>query len=330
MTASTDRLPAGAAAGTARLPDFFVAGHAKCGTTAIYEMLVSHPQIWMPAVKEPRYFASDMRRRFTPPRSGPLPETMDDYLALFRDAPADAVVGEASPSYIASHSAPRLIARHAPRAKIVAIFREPASFLRSLHLQLVQSHVETVRDLRTALSLENERAHGRRIPRRSHRPQALQYSDHVRYTTQLRRYHEHFPREQVHVLIYDDLRADNDAVMRGILRFLEVDATIPLAASEANPSVLIRSQQLEQAMNAVSAGRGPLSGALRGPIKALVPRGARRAALRAAREHLVRGEPPAPDDALMRTLRRRYAEEVRSFGDYVGRDLISLWNYDRQ
>ena len=31
-----------------RVPDFFIVGHAKCGTTALYEMLRAHPQIYMP------------------------------------------------------------------------------------------------------------------------------------------------------------------------------------------------------------------------------------------------------------------------------------------
>src|ERR1700677_5297873 len=39
-----------------RVPDFFIVGHPKCGTTALYEMLRSHPEIHMPA-KEPRFFA---------------------------------------------------------------------------------------------------------------------------------------------------------------------------------------------------------------------------------------------------------------------------------
>ncbi len=189
--------------------------------------------------------------------------------------------------------------------------------------------METVRDLRTALSLENERAHGHRIPRRSHRPQALQYSDHVRYAAQLRRFHEHFPREQVLALIYDDLVADNPGTMREIVRFIGADDTVELASSDANPSVLIRSQQLEDAMNAVAAGKGPVSDALRASIKAVVPQSARRAALRTVRERVVRGDAPAPDEALMRTLRRRYAPEVRAFGEYIGRDLIALWGYDR-
>ncbi len=35
------------------MPDFFIVGHPKCGTTALYEMLRRHPQIFMPALKEP-------------------------------------------------------------------------------------------------------------------------------------------------------------------------------------------------------------------------------------------------------------------------------------
>ena len=53
--------------------------------------------------------------------------------------------------------------------------------LRSLHLQFLRSHVESEGDLGRALALEAERREGRQIPRRSHLPQLLQYSEHVRY-----------------------------------------------------------------------------------------------------------------------------------------------------
>ena len=56
-------------------------------------------------------------------------------------------------------------ARSSPGAKIIAILREPASFLRSFHLQMVSSGVESERDLAKALALEPERRRGRRIPR---------------------------------------------------------------------------------------------------------------------------------------------------------------------
>ncbi len=43
--------------GQGRVPDFFIVGHPKCGTTALYEMLRRHPQIFMPDIKEPWFFA---------------------------------------------------------------------------------------------------------------------------------------------------------------------------------------------------------------------------------------------------------------------------------
>src|SRR5437899_2771980 len=67
-------------------PDFFIVGHAKSGTTALYEMLREHPQIYMPELKEPWFFATDMRVRFQPSIGGRPPQTLDEYLGLFREA----------------------------------------------------------------------------------------------------------------------------------------------------------------------------------------------------------------------------------------------------
>jgi hypothetical protein len=204
-----------------RVPDFFIVGHAKSGTTALYEMLREHPQIYMPEGKEPWYFATELHDR-PPPRPGGIPGTLEEYQALFAAAGPEQLIGEASPQYLWSRTAARGIADVQPAARIVAVLREPASFLRSLHLQFVESCVETESDLRRALSLEEARREGWRIPRRSYWPQALLYSDHVRYVEQLRRYRALFPAQRMLVLIYDDFRADNEGVYRQVLRLLVV------------------------------------------------------------------------------------------------------------
>jgi len=323
MTISTEQ----GTASRKRVPDFFIVGHAKSGTTALYEMLQDHPQIYMSDLKEPWFFASDMRPRFRSPRAGALPETLADYTALFGEAGAEQRVGEASSSYLWSRTAASGIAEAQPAARIIAILREPASFLRSLHLQLLQTHVETQKDLRRAIALEGARCQGRHIPRRSHRPQLLQYSDHVRYVEQLRRYHARFPPEQVLVLIYDDFRADNEATVRAVLRFLEVDDTRPFEVSTANPSVRMRSQQLDELVHAVSVGRGPASRAAKAAVKALTPSGLRRDALRVTQRRIVHGSPRAPDERLMLELRRRFKSEVIALSEYLDRDLVTLWGY---
>jgi len=326
MTASVDAPAAARTPSQKRAPDFFIVGHHKCGTTALYEMLRRHPQIYMPDVKEPWFFAGDLRLRFQP--SNPLPQTLEEYLSLFAAARPEQRVGEATPSYLVSRIAARSIADLQPDARIIAILREPASFLRSLHLQSVKNHAETETDLRKALALEGKRRQGEAIPRNAIRPQELLYSDHVRYVEQLRRYHAVFPPEQVLVLIYEDFRNDNEATVRQVLRFLEVDDTCPVEAMEANPTVRVRSQRLYELMRSVYMGRGPISRVAKAGIKALTPRQLRRDAEVAVRRRVLYGNPRAPDESLTLELRSRFKGEVVALSEYLGRDLISRWGYE--
>ncbi len=311
-----------------RVPDFFVVGQAKSGTTALYQMLREHPAIFMPDLKEPEFLASDMRRRFVPPMAGAVPATLEEYLALFTGAREDQLTGEATALYLSSHTAASSIAQLNPRAHVIVIFREPASFLRSLHLQHLQNHNENQRDLRRAIALEAVRRDGRGIPRRSCRPQVLQYSDHARYTEQLTRYHDAFPREQVLVLIYDDLRRDNTATVREIFRFLGVDDSVPVLPVRANPTVTLRSQTLDEAVHRLSVGRGRYATQVKGAVKTLLPRRARRRLLSTVQEHVVHSPPPPVDEELMAELRGRMKPEVERLGAYLGRDLVDLWGYD--
>jgi hypothetical protein len=328
MTASAEA-SAVARAPKKRVPDFFIVGNPKSGTTALYEMLRGHPQIYMPDLKEPWFFASDMRPRFQPPRSAPVLETLDEYLSLFDAAGPEQRIGEASSSYLLSHTAAGRIAELQPDARIIALLREPTSFLRSLHLQLLRTHVEAKKDLGQAIALEAARREGRKIPRHSHRPQLLLYSNHVRYVEQLRRYHAAFPAEQVLVLIYDDFRRDNEATVRRVRRFLEVDEGSPVDVTEANPTVKrMRSQQLDELVNVVSVGRGPVSRSVKAGVKALTSSKLRSGALRATQRHVLNGRPRPPDEALMLELRRRFKGEVVALSEYLDRDLVTLWGYD--
>jgi len=290
-------------------------------------MLRAHPQIYMPDAKELWFLAPELRspRR---PRVGRRADTLEDYLSLFAAARPDQRVGEATPLYLSSHTAAENIAGLQPAACIIAILREPASFLRSFHLQCVQNHTETEKDLRKALALEGLRRQGKHIPPHAPRPLELMYSDHVRYVEQLRRYHAVFPSEQVLVLIYDDFRRDNAATVRTVLRFLEVDETCPIEAMEANPTVRVRSRRFHDLVHAVSVGRGRSSRAVKKSIKVLTPRGLRHRALGTAHRRVLYGKPHAPDEDLMLELRCRFKGEVVALSEYLGRDLVTPWGYD--
>jgi hypothetical protein len=202
------------------VPDFFIVGHQKCGTTALYKMLKGHPQIFLPDVKEPRYFLSDAP---TPARSAPAAtrarkQTLDEYLSLFTAAGPGQLAGEASPQYLRSTTAASAIAELQPDARIVAILREPVAFLRSFHLQMLSNNAEDQRNFGRAIALEDQRRQGTRIPRHCEHPAVLMYSQHVRYAEQLRRFETQFSRENMLVLIYDDYRRDNEQAVRTLSR----------------------------------------------------------------------------------------------------------------
>jgi len=319
MTKSATDVAAAARAAGKKVPEFFIVGHPKSGTTALYEMLRGHPQIYMPDLKETLFFAREMHPGLKP--TDPQPDTLEEYLALFAPARADQRAGEASPSYLRSRLAAQRIAEVQPDARIIAILREPASFLRSMHLELLKDHVETEKDLRKAMAREELR--------REQKPILWYSMERVEYAEQLRRYHAAFGREQVLVLVYDDFRADNEATVRRVLRFLDVDDTIPVALSEANQTVLVRSPRMYELQRSLYLGRNPGARAAKAAIKAVTSQRLRHDGLRTLRSRVIYGKPPAPDEQLMLELRRRFKGEVEALSEYLNRDFLSLWGYDR-
>jgi hypothetical protein len=309
------------------MPDFFIAGHQKCGTTALYLMLNEHPQIFMPEFKEPRFFAPELR----PPlarETRDRPQKLESYLALFADATADQRAGEASPQYLRSPTAAAQIAELQPDARMIVILREPADFLRSFHQQMVASHEEREKDLRSAIEAEPSR---RANAGDSFLPPQLLYSDHVRYAEQLRRLHASFAPEQVLVLIYDDFRADNEGTVRQVLRFLDVDDTVALEPVRTRPLKAVRSMWLHRLRRAVR--RADYNPAQASPfarvLSKLVPKRVRRGPLSKAYRSVAYAPPQPPDRQFMLELRRRYRDEVVAIGEYLGRDLVALWGYDK-
>ncbi|HSZ06358.1 MAG TPA: sulfotransferase [Solirubrobacteraceae bacterium] len=323
---AAERMPDPPAAG--RMPDFFIIGHEKCGTTALYKMLRRHPQIFMPDRKEPRFFSSDLRSAAANQNPGKAQlRTLEEYLALFAPAAPGQLTGEASPQYIRSPGAAGRIAELQPDARIIAILREPASFLYSFHGQCVHSGLETERNLLKAMALEDERRQGRSLPSSSASPSWVMYSEHVRYVEQLRRFHARFPAEQVLVLIYDDYRRENVESVRGVMRFLGVDAEgqIEPIVTKGGEMKAVRFMPLHRISRTLNRARerpqsaNPIARA----VGALAPRPAQ-----VLWKHLVYTRPSAPDERMMLELRRRFKPEVQALSEYLGRDLVSLWGYD--
>ncbi len=222
-----------------RLPNFFIAGAPKCGTTSMYAYLRQHPQIFMPFLKEPLFFGADLTHRYG--RMQPA-----EYVALFRPARAEQIVGEASAWYLYSETAAREIHDVVPDAKIIVMLRDPIEVMHAQHSQLRFNRQEDIADFGEALAAEPRRLEGRNLPSGTFRRENLFYRRMVRFAEQLERYFDVFGRDRVHVVMYDDLKADTAAEYRRVLEFLEVDAKVEVTLEPRNQSKRIRSSLIQR------------------------------------------------------------------------------------
>jgi hypothetical protein len=248
-------------------------------------------------------------------------------VSLYAHAAPDQLTGDLSTLNLWSADAAENIVRARPDAKIVVVLREPVGWVRSFHMQMVQSRHESKTDLRAAISAEPERRRRMESPRPLPDWQSvLLYSEHVRYVDQLKRYAARFAPEQMLVLTYDEFGADNVATVQRIQRFIGVDDR-PLEATRANPTIRIRSTRLDRTLLALKMGSSPGWRAVKQPLKRFVPDTHRRAFLRLLEEQLIKAPPKPQDPTLEEELRERFRSEVLRLDGYLGRDFSKLWGY---
>jgi len=297
-----------------RRPDFFIVGAPKSGTTAMYEYLREHPDLYMPERKELRFFGSDLdvrdRHRLT----------TAEYLAHFAEANGALRVGSAYVWYLFSQAAAGEIADFSPGAHIIAMLRNPIDMLHALHGEHLSNGNEDLTDFTEALDAEPDRRQGRRIPPHAHLPAGLQYSSVPRYTEQLQRYADAFGRERLHVIIFDDFVADTGTVYRDALRFLDVgDEFRPTSFGVVNASKRTRSERFRHLL-----ARPPELP--RRIIHHLVPARVRRAMYERAKRLNVAAQPRTAIPAATRErLRVGFADEVQRLSGFLDRDL-SEWS----
>jgi hypothetical protein len=225
--------------------NLFIVGAPKCGTTAWYEYLRSHPDIFMPDLKEPGFFALDL------PNWRGI-RTDEEYSRLFADRGAAKVLGEASGIYLISETAAQAIRNYNPAAKILIFLREQEEFLPSFHNLNLWEFAEDVADFETAWRLSGRRPRNR-IPTGVD-PRVLDYVAVGRFSEQVSRYLDAFGANQVRVFWFRDWVADPRSTYLDILRFLELEDDGRSDFGQINPGVTFRPRWLVRFLRAPPPG----------------------------------------------------------------------------
>jgi hypothetical protein len=193
-----------------------IAGAPKCGTTALYEYLQTHPQVFLSDPKEPHFYADDLGAHR-------IIDTREEYEHLFSAAgPQHLAIGEASACYLHSAVALTQIARELPDIKLIIMLRNPVELIRSLHSDMVWICFENETDFERAWSLQDERLAGHSIPALCQVPWLLQYRHIGQLSGHVRRMLELFPRDQIRFYLLDDLKESASRVYRDVLTFLDL------------------------------------------------------------------------------------------------------------
>lgn len=286
-----------------KTPNFFIVGAPKCGTTSLYTYLSEHPQIFMSPLKEPQYFAQDLRGERRRVR------TLTEYLDCFAGARDEEIIGEASTAYLGSKQAAEEIKAFAPDARIMIMLRSPVDKMYSRFNDARFNNRERSPNFEEALAAEL----------RSGPSFGVGYRESARYAPQVRRYIEAFGREKVHIIIFDDFKERTSLTYQEALRFLGVRPDDRSDFPVVNPRRQVRNMALQEFV------REP-PGFLQRAGRRVFPVGIRKR-LRGwfSDLNVIPAAPPPLSDDLRQRLVLEFADEVKELSQLIGRDL-SRWS----
>lgn len=260
------------------LPTFVGVGASKSGTTSLARWLEAHPDLFVAPQKELRFFTLHWDRG------------LDWYAEQFAGA-AGRPCGEFTPDYMNDQQAVERMAATVPDARLLVCLREPVSRLLS-HYWHQRLRGSERRPLREAVAEEPD------------------YVARGHYLPQLVRLAQHYPRERIHVAVFDDIRDRPAEVFAAACRFLDVDDQVrpELLGTAFNTASSFRSKRLRTQMLRWQAFRR--APALSRRVDALNRRPV---------------DYPAPGADDLRWLQERCADDLPALEAWLGRPLPQAW-----
>src|SRR5581483_8954386 len=214
-------------------PNFFIIGASKAGTTSLYEYLRQHPDVFMSEDKEPWFFCDIP----DPAPTSANRYTLDTYLDLFAGAGTCKAIGEASVSYLPSPAAAARIHERYPDARIILALRNPADRVHSWYRFLCQYGIEPGLTLEAALADEERRAAVAAEHRDSrYMDELILYYHFGLVASQIEPWTALFPRRQIHVMLFEDLKTRAIDTTKKVYEFLGVDPSFTPKIEVHNPT----------------------------------------------------------------------------------------------
>lgn len=204
----------------------------KAATTSLYTYLKQHPDIFMPKVKETKFFNNFRKDKNFKLQGKGLNKisTLKQYHSLFKNVKNEIAIGEASPSYIFDENCAKLIRQYLPETRIIAILRQPVSRAYSNFLHAKRADSEPERSFEEAFEADNKRIVEKKNPAHYYKAKGCYYK-------QLKRYYNLFDKKQIKIILFEDIINNPTQTTQGIYDFLGVaNIFVPDTSRKTNVS----------------------------------------------------------------------------------------------
>ncbi len=198
-------------------PDFLIIGAQKCGTNSLYNYLVQHPLVAPSLEHEIHYFDLNFDKE------------LNWYQSKFPERESEIITGESSPYYLSHPLVAQRIFEIYPQIKLIVLLRNPAERTISHYYHEVRLGHESL-SLPEAIAAEKNRLTGeieKMIETRTYysfNHQHYTYRARGKYIEQLQNWMRFFPKEQLLILLSEDLFTAPLETMNKVHNFLELPA----------------------------------------------------------------------------------------------------------
>jgi hypothetical protein len=300
-------------------PNFFFIGGMRCGSTSLNLMLEQHPEIYMSPVKEPHYYLAEAFRNL----KEPSPENRDflkkfekngkyrtdaTYQSLFKEVGGAKIVGESS-HYIYYSKTAGAIYKHCPEARILVCLRNPVDRLFSEYLLFLRERLETGCFADYVARCAAGYLNGN-IPDKINVPKlnkGLQAELLVPWINQ-------FGRDQIKLVLFDDLNESPAETMMDIFSWLEIDESFVVQKIHAQKGGALKAKWMNDVMNSKHK--------LLNDVKSLMPKSLKIRLRSSIYSKIL--ERPEIEAETRAFLTQFYRDDVEKLSDIVDKDL-SAW-----
>lgn len=291
-----------------RIPQVYLIGAAKAGTTYLASLLWQHPRVHVARPKEPEFFSFDEH----------FAKGIESYASIYAGAPPDHVLIDGSTGYTRypeyPHTADRL-ATHSPDAKLIYLMRHPVerAYSHFIHRWSKELHWNEPFSVPFEQHIETD-------------TMCINSSD---YRMQVQQYLKHFPEESILCVFSHDLKANQQAVVNRVCAFIGIenhsDFCVPPSKGKNESQAF-----LESRVRSVVTERLKATPILSNAIK-LVPRKVRERGYQIVRKSALASAaaedftPPPMQTGTRERLLERFRQSNDWIADFTGADL-SCWN----